>query len=148
MNLFQRLGAATWLALFAAASVAQAADAMWIARSVHGYRVSLAVESERNADALALRGRHAKPAEHRVTVVFRNEATGRAVDLVQASVDTAEKGYSGASVPLEKDPAGARGLYEARIPLAAATDYRILVRATPAGGKRSLEAQFEYRHHH
>lgn len=142
MSLSRQLGAAAWLALHAAASIAQAPNTMWMERSVPGYRVSLAVETSE-----AYRT-HASPAEHRLTVVIRSDATGRPVDLMRASIDVAEKGYAGASVPLRKNPAGKGDRYQALVPLATGTDYRILVHATPAGESRTLEAEFPYRHHH
>lgn len=148
MSLFRQPGAAAWLALYAAASIAQAPDAPWIERSVPGYRVSLAVESVANAETPGANRTHASPAGHRLTVVIRSDATGRPVELARASVDVAEKGYGGASVPLRKDPAGGRGRYRALVPLATGTDYRILVHAVPADERRTLEAEFPYRHHH
>jgi len=148
MSLFRQLGVAAWVALYAAASIAQAPGTMWIERPVPGYRVSLAVESVANAETSEAYRTHASPAEHRVWVSVRGAAGGRPIELTQASVDVAEKGYAGVSVPLRKAPAGASGLYEARISLATGTDYRILVRLTPAGTKLALEAHFEYRHHH
>ena len=148
MSLSRQPGAAAWLALYAAASIAQAPDTMWIERSVPGYRVSLAVETVANAETPEAYPTHAFPAEHRVTVVIRSDATGRPVELVRASMDVAEKGYAGTNVPLQKSPASQRDLYQALVPLAPATDYRILVHVTPAGSDRLLEARFEYRHHH
>jgi len=148
MSLFRQLGVAAWVALYAAASIAQAPGTMWIERPVPGYRVSLAVESIANAETSEAYRTHASPAEHRVWVVVRSAAGSRPIELAQASVDVAEKGYAGVSVPLRKAPAGASGLYEARISLATGTDYRILVRVTPARESRTLEAEFPYRHHH
>ncbi len=147
MSLSRQFGVA-WLALYAATSIAQSPDTLWIERPVPGYRVSLAVESVANAETPEAYRTHASPAEHRLTVVIRSDATGRSVQLARASVDVAEKGYGGASVALSEGPAGERGLYQALVPLAIATDYRILVHATPAGESRTLEAEFQYRHHH
>ena len=117
-------------------------------KSVHGYRIALVVESVFAPAQPGVDPRHARALEHRLRVSVREEATGRAAPLAAVAADVAESGYSGTTIPLTPLGSGDEGLYEGRIRLRTETAHRILIHATPAGGGRTLEAQYEYRHHH
>jgi hypothetical protein len=54
-------------------------------------------------------------------------------------------GYRIALAPARSDEAGR---FEGVVRLSTKGAHRILIHATPAGGGRTLEAQFEYRLHH
>ena len=129
------------LLLWSPALAALAQDAPWMVNTVHGYRVGLAVKTVRVA------GRPTQAPEHLLLVSVREAASGRAAATAAVSADVAESGYSGMALVLSPLRAGG-DLYEARMKLETGTMYRILVRVTPAGGGRALEAQFYYRHHH
>lgn len=142
------LAAALLLAFVAGATAARAPEGPWMSRSVHGYRVSLAVETAATARSSPRVRAQESPAAHIVAVRVLDLATGRAADLARASIDVAEQGYAGAGVPLGKAADESGGYYRARVTLATGTTYRILVHVLPAGATRMLEAQFPYRHHH
>ena len=142
-----------WLAgcmavLLAPAAWSQAPEAPWVAKTVQGVRFSLAVESILEPTPSGADPKHARFLEHRLVVSIRDEATGRAARIASASADVAEHGYTGATVPLSPVGSGEETFYVGRVRLSTKSMHRILVRATPAGGERTLEAQFEYRHHH
>jgi len=122
--------------------------APWVVKPVHGYRIALVVESVFAPAQPGVDPRHARALEHRLRVSVREEATGRAAPLVTVAADVAESGYSGTTIPLTPVGSGDEGLYEGRIRLSTETPHRILIHATPTGGGRTLEAQYEYRHHH
>jgi hypothetical protein len=75
-------------------------------------------------------------------------SSGRVAPLASISADVAESGYSGTTTALAPARSGEEGLFEGRARLRTGNAHRILIHATPAGGGRTLEAQFEYRHHH
>ena len=122
--------------------------APWLVKPVHGYRIALVVESVFAPAQPGADPRHARALEHRLRVSVREDATGRAAPLLTVAADVAESGYSGTTIPLAPVGSGDEGLYEGRIRLRTETPHRILILATPAGGGRTREAQFEYRHHH
>ena len=139
--------AAAAAVLLAAAAWAQAPEAEWVTKTVHGYRFALAVETVLDPGAPG-EPRHARAMEHRVLVAVREEASGGAARLSAVSLDVAEEGYQGQSVPLRPLGTGAARLYEARVRLERGLPYRVVVQATPEWGGRTLEARFAYRHHH
>ena len=51
-------------------------------------------------------------------------------------------------MPLTPVGSGKEMFYEGHVRLGTKSANRILVHATPGGGGRTLEAQFEYRRHH
>jgi len=122
--------------------------APWVVKSVHGYRIALVVESVFAPAQPGVDPRHARALEHRLRVSVREEATGRRAPIATVTADVAESGYLGTTIPLTPVGSGDEGLYEGRIRLRTETAHRILIHATPAGGGRTREAQFEYRHHH
>jgi hypothetical protein len=130
-----------------AANVSLAQDVPWVVKRVHGYRIALAVASVYESAQPGSDPRHARTIEHRLRVSVHEEGTGRAAALASIVVDVAESGYSGATTALRPIGPGAPGLYEGRARLRTEPPYRILVHATPAATGRTLEAQFEYRHH-
>lgn len=139
--------AAAAAALLAAAAWAQAADAAWVTKTAHGFRIAFTVESVLDPDAPG-EPRHAGVIEHRVLVTVRDEASGRAAQMSAVSLDVAEDGYRGWSAPMRPVGAGEARVYEARVRLERGLPYRVLVQATPEWGGRTLEARFAYRHHH
>ena len=142
-----RRGLAALLLLLPAA--AAPGSAPWEAKSVHGYKIALAVEGILESAAPGTEPRHAQTLEHRLVVSVREEASGKAVPIASVSANVAESGYSGETIPLSRLFSGGDVLYEARLRLEVRTTYRILLYATPAdGGGRTVEAQFDYRHHH
>ena len=76
------------------------------------------------------------------------KSTNAVAEMSAASVDVAELGYKGGAVPLQRVESGKEVFYEARLRLSTKSPHRVLVHATPTRGGRTLEAQFEYRHHH
>lgn len=122
--------------------------APWVVKPVHGYRIALAVESVLEPARPGEDPRHARVREHRLRVSIQEEKTGRAPTFATVSANVAESGFAGTTIILQPMGRGEPGLYEGRIRLRTDPPYRILVHATPAGGGRTLEAQFEYRHHH
>lgn len=148
MSFAGRLTVALLLAFAGPSFSARAPEGPWMSRSVHGYRVSVAVETGANALSSARVHARESRAAHIVAVRVMDLATVRAADLARASIDIAEQGYSGASVPLGKSADESGEFYRARVTLATGKTYRMLVHFLPAGGTRVLEAQFPYRHHH
>lgn len=134
------------LALAAGALLAQGAP--WVVKPVHGYRIALAVESVFAPARPGADPRHARSLEHRLMVSIREDAGGRAAPIAEVTADVAESGYSGTTITLLPSRSGEEGLFEGRVRLSTENAHRILIHATPAGGGRTLEAQFEYRHHH
>jgi hypothetical protein len=122
--------------------------APWVVKPVHGYRIALAVESVFESERPGADPRHARSLEHRLLVSIREAATGRAAPIATVTADVAESGYAGTTIALAPVRAGEEGLFEGRVRLSTANAHRILIHATPAGGGRTLEARFEYRHHH
>ena len=121
----------------------------WEAKSVHGYKIALAVEGILEPAAPGTEPRHSKALEHRLLASVREEASGKAARIASVSANVAETGYSGETIPLSPVRSGEDLLYEGRVRLDNKTAYRILLNATPAdSGGRTLEAQFDYRHHH
>ena len=143
--IFQRLTTAVILLLAAFAAAAQQA---WVTKTVHDYRIALAVETIFAPSLPGEDPRHARTFEHRLLVSILEEPTRRPATLASVSADVAESGYTGVSIPLSPVRSGENGTYEGRVRLANWTSYRILVHAAPADGGRTLEAQFGYRHHH
>ena len=103
-------------ALLAAAVSAEAPEAAWVMKTVHGYRFALAVETALDPDA---RGdpRHARAMNHRVIVAIREEASGRVAELLAVSLDVAEAGFQGESVPMRSVGAGEARVYQAGVRL-------------------------------
>lgn len=134
------------LSLPAGALLGQGAP--WVVKPVHGYRIALAVESVFESAGPGTDPRHARRLEHRLRVTVHEQSSGRAAPLASISADVAESGYSGTTIALVPVHSGGEGLFEGRVRLSTANAHRILIHATPAGGGRTLEAQFEYRHHH
>ena len=135
------------LALTATLSLAQGAP--WVLKAVHGYRIALAVESVFESAEPGTDPRHARTLEHRLRVMVHEVSGGRAALLASISADVAESGYSGTTIiALAPARSGEEGLFEGRARLRTGSAHRILIHATPAGGGRTLEAQFAYRHHH
>ena len=127
---------------------ALAQGAPWVVKRVHGVRFALAVESVYEAGTPGADPRHARLIEHRLRVAIRNEKSGRAVPMAGVTADIAESGYAGTTIALAPVEPRAQGLYEGRVRLRTEPTHRILIHATPAASGRTLEAQFEYRHHH
>lgn len=141
-----KLALALLLSLLPAAALGSAA---WEAKSVHGYKIALAVETIPEPAAPGSDTRHVPALEHRLLVSVREEASGKAAPIASVTANVAESGYAGEMVALSPARSGDEVLYEGRVRLEAKRAYRILVNATPAhGGVRTLEAQFDYRHHH
>lgn len=138
--------AAMLLALATGYSFAQGAP--WVVKSVHGYRIALAVESVYEPAQPGKDPRHARILEHRLRVSIQEERTARAGAFATVTADVAESGYAGAMIALSPAASRERGLYEGRIRLRTEIPHRILIHATPAGSERALEAQFDYLHHH
>jgi hypothetical protein len=130
------------------ASLALAQGAPWVVKVVHGYRIALAVESVFESAQPGTDPRHARSLEHRLSVTVREESSGRAAPLASIGADVAESGYSGTTIALAPARSGEAGRFEGVVRLSTKGAHRILIHATPAGGGRTLEAQFEYRHHH
>lgn len=140
--------AGMWLAALAGITVAQTPVSSWVEKTVHGYRIALAVESVPGTAPSKPDPKHASVLDHRLIVSFGDEKTGATADVSDASVDVAELGYKGVTVPLQRVESGKQVFYEARLRLSTKSPHRILVHATPTRGGRTLEAQFEYQHHH
>lgn len=116
---------------------------------MHGYKIALAVETIPGPATPGTDSRHAPALEHRLLVSVREEASARATPIASVSANVAESGYGGETLPLSPVRSGGDILYEGRVLLETNTAYRILVSATPEhSGVRTLEAQFNYRHHH
>jgi hypothetical protein len=140
-----------WLAgllLALTASLVLAQGAPWVVKAVHGYRIALAVESVFESAEPGTDPRHARTLEHRLSVTVHEESSGRAAPLASIGADVAESGYSGTTIALAPARSGEAGRFEGVVRLSTKGAHRILIHATPAGGGRTLEAQFEYRHHH
>lgn len=143
----RKIRLAVWLiALSAAPAWSQTPDAAWTAKTVNGYRFAFAVETVLDPNA-AGDPRHARVMDHRVVVSIRDAQSGRPVRASAVSLDVAEQGYKGSSVPMQFASTGAE-IYEARVRMQRGLAHRVLVHATPEADGRTLEAQFEYRHHH
>lgn len=136
------------VALSAGTAAAQSAEEMLVIRAVHGFRIALAVQTDFASAPPGTDPKHAATLEHRLVVSVRNEATNRPAEICTAALDVAELGYEGTTVPLTPVGLGEDMTYQSRVRLETKSRYRILVHAAPAGGGRTLEAQFEYRHHH
>lgn len=136
------------LPLLFSALAALAQDAPRMVKSVHGYRIALAVESELKPERPGADSRHAQALEHRLLVSVREAAGGRTASIASVLADVAESGYSGETIALSPRRSGDDFIYEGRTQLETKKTYRILVRAMPAAGSRAVEAQFDYRHHH
>jgi hypothetical protein len=142
---YRRPGA--WLALLAVAAGAQATGAPWTVKSVHGYRIALAVETIPDAQPSGTDSRHAQLREHRLLVSIQGQ-NGRRVPPIAVWANVAEAGYAGTAMPLAPVGSGKDLVFEGRARLSTRTAHRILIYATPEAGSRTLEAHFEYRHHH
>jgi len=138
--------AALLLVLAPISALAQGAP--WVLQRVHGVRFALAVESVYESAAPGTDPRHARRLEHRLRVAIQNDRSGRAVPMDVVAADVAESGYAGTAIALTPVGPAGQGLYEGRIRLSTESPHRILILATPAEGGRTLEAQFDYRHHH
>lgn len=125
-----------------------AQGAPWVEKHAHGYRIALAVESVLEPARPGEDPRHARIREHRLRVSIHEEKTGRAPTFAAVTADVAESGFAGTTIMLRPIGQGEPGLYEGRIRLRTEPPHRILIHATPSGGGRTLEAQFDYRHHH
>lgn len=144
----RRISLTVWVfALLAAPAWPQTPDAAWTVKSVHGYRFAFAVETVLDSNVPG-DPKHARLMDHRMVVSIRDEQTGRPLQITAVSLDVAEQGYKGVSVPMQIVGAGDTDLYEARVRLQRGLLHRILVHADPEARGRVLEAQFEYRHHH
>lgn len=130
------------------AAAAALGTATWEVKSVHGYKIALAVQTLPEPGTPGMDSRHAPVFEHRLLVSVREEASGKAAPIVSVSANVAEFGYGGETLRLSPVRSGDEVLYEGRARLETKTAYRILLNATPARGVRTLEAQFDYRHHH
>jgi len=128
-------------------TAAHAQDVPTVVKRVHGVRFSLTVESIHEAATPGADPRHARVFDHRLRVAILDDETGIAVRVAAVTADVAEWGYTGSTIKLNSVGPAERGLYEGRMRLTTGPPYRILIRSTPEGG-RTLEAQFEYRHHH
>lgn len=139
---------ASLLLLLTSAALAQ--DAPRMTKSVHGYRIALAVQNVLEPAPPGKDARHAPASEHRLRTSVSEEATGRAAPIASIAAHVAEAGYSGGTIllsPAHPGP-GEEAPYEGRVRLSTKTSYRILIHATSVRGGRTLEAQFGYRHHH
>jgi hypothetical protein len=136
------------LAFSVAAFAANSEGAAWVWRSVPDYRVGLAVQSVHESAPPGTDPRHAETLEFRLAVSIREEASRQPASGATVSTDVAEAGYTGEAIPLSRTRSAEGGLYEGRVRLKTNAPYRILVRVTPAGGGRTREAQFDYKHHH
>ena len=136
------------VALAAGTGAAQSAEEMLVIRAVHGFRIALAVHPDFGSAPPGADPKHAERLEHLLVVSVRDEATNRPVEISAAALDVAELGYKGTTMPLTPIGSGEATTYQGRVRLKTKSGYRILVHAAPAGGGRTLEAQFEYRHHH
>lgn len=131
-----------------APAVALAQGAPWVVKRVHGVRFALAVESILESATPGSDPRHARVLEHRLRVAIQDAKTGSAAHVAAVTADVAESGYAGTTIALAPAGPPAQGLYEGRLWLRTDAPHRILIQAAPAGGGPTLEAQFEYRHHH
>lgn len=86
-------------------------------------------------------------APHRLTVWLRERESGRGIDDARVMVDVAEQGFAGTQGALVA-AADEAGRYEAIQSMPGRVPYRILVHVRRVGEARSLEAMFQYRHHH
>lgn len=145
-KLWGRWALAIAMTLAPVASPSQGAP--WVVKRVHGVRIALAVDSVFEETAPGIDPRHARALEHRLRVAIHDVKTGRAAPMAAVNADMAESGYAGSTIALAPVDRGEQGLYEGRVRLRTDLPHRVLVHATPAGGGRTLEAQFEYRHHH
>lgn len=144
----RRIRLAAWMfALLAAPAWPQALDVAWVTESVHGYRFAFAVESVLDSSVPG-DPRHAAVMDHRIVVSIRGADSRRPVQAYAVSLDIAEQGYKGATLPMQTVKSAEVGIYEARVRMQKGLPHRILVHATPVAGGRTLEAQFQYRHHH
>lgn len=143
----RKIWLAVWLiGLLASPAWSQTPDAAWTTKTVHGYRFAFTVETVLDPNAPG-DPQHARVMDHRVVVSIRDAISERPLQPSSVSLDLAEQGYKGSQVPMQVASADA-GIYEARVRMQRGLPHRILVHATPLAGGRTLEAQFEYRHHH
>jgi hypothetical protein len=123
-----------------------AQDRLSVVKPVPGYSITLTVETVLATAPAGGDPQHARSLEHRLLVSAREAATGRAAPMAAVHADVAESGYSGATIRLSALDAESM-LHEGRMQLDTRKKYRILVHATPESG-RTVEARFDYRHHH
>ncbi|HXV77715.1 MAG TPA: hypothetical protein VD788_15480 [Candidatus Polarisedimenticolaceae bacterium] len=122
------------------------AEAQWMWRDVHEYRVALAVESVH--DPAADDPRHAPAFDHRFTVIVSASGDRAPVEVESVSLDVAVRSYSGTVLPLARASGEGKSVFEGNVRMARGQTYRILVHFRPAGSPMTREAQYEYRHHH
>ena len=92
-----------WLAAFLfllPVFAALAQNTPWVAKSVHGYRIALVVESVLEPAVSGTDPRHAQALEHLLLVSVRQPANPRAAPIASVSADVAESGYSGETIAL------------------------------------------------
>lgn len=87
------------------------------------------------------------PAPHGLAVWLADAESGRGIDGAQVWVDIAERGFAGERQALAAAEQG-EGRYEGVHSMPGRVPYRLLVHARLPGAARTLEAVFEYRHHH
>jgi len=146
MTMRRLVAAASLVAVAATAALAQGAP--WVVKRVHGVRFALAVESIFDPASPGTDPRHAPVLEHRLRVAIQDEEKQGVARMAAVTADVAETGYAGTTIALMPVEPREQGLYEGRVRMRTALSHRILIHAVPAGGGRTLEAQFEYRHHH
>jgi hypothetical protein len=85
---------------------------------------------------------------HRLAVILRDTATGAAIPDAHVRVNVAEKGFAGTYYTLGRDVFEGVPAYTGSVSMPGRTPYRLLVQVMLPRVDRTLEAQFEYRHHH
>jgi hypothetical protein len=132
--------------LLSGAAGAQVADPVRMRQTVDGYRFELVVEAILGS---AMSDHRGPPVfEHRVVLRVRDAKMGHPMEVTSPMLEVTERGHPGQRYPLHPAEPRDGPSYEARVRMAAKGLYSIVVRAAPSVTGRTLEARFEYRHHH
>lgn len=126
-------------------SFAESSASLWVARTVHAMRVSMAVDVI--LDPISTDPKHESRFDHRVRIVIVDEATGRMLDVESVELDVAARGYRGSRVTLIPTAHDGRPLFQGRVSMDRGRPYRILVHFRLVGSSITHEAHYEYRHH-
>lgn len=132
--------------MFATSSLAAGSSTQWLTRTVHAYRVSMAIDTI--LDSTSNDPKHAPDFEHRVRVIVFEDNANRSAGTESVSLDVALLGYRGLVVPLTRASGEQKVVFEGRVSMIRGRTYRILVHFRPSGSGVTHEVQYQYRHHH
>jgi hypothetical protein len=86
--------------------------------------------------------------EHHLVIWLLDRATSKSIEGAQVKAEVAEVGYAGSEKWLKPMMVDGKPAYSGSFAMPGRVAYRIMVQIKRPGKSRTIEAHFEYRHHH